>query len=133
VNKKEKQLLMEVEVEDRVKGFFESKVVRNPIRVRFVAGLKLVLNESGQYNLVLTNLYKNSVRIKDKYIRMKLFRKSVINAAKKMLSKLNKTYKNYTVYENIPLPNTMNGVSFKHLGTKYEKNGYIILYMKTIL
>ncbi len=133
VNKNEKELRMVAEIEDRVQGFFKSKVVRNPIRVRFEAGVKIELAENGLYNLKLTKLYEKSLHINNKYIRFKMFRKAVKKAARAMLTDLNKDYANYTIYEGIPLPNTFGGISLKNLGAKYNKNGYIVLYMKMIL
>jgi hypothetical protein len=133
VNKNEKELRFVAEIEDKIDGFFKSKVVRNPIRVKFEVGLKLELAENGLYNLKLTRLYENSLLIKDKYIRMKIFKKSVIKAGKKMLKNLNKEFADYSVYEGVPLPNTIGGISLKNLGVRYHKNGYIVLYMKTVL
>ena len=108
-------------------------MVRNPIRVRFEAGVKIELAENGLYNLKLTKLYENSLYINNKYIRFKMFRKAVKKAARSMLTDLNKDYANYTIYEGIPLPNTFGGISLKNLGAKYNKNGYIVLYMKMVL
>ena len=133
VAKDEKELRMVAEVEDSVEGFFKSKVVRNPLRVKFEAGLKLELSENGLYNLKLTKLYEDSVRIEDKYIRVKMFRKAVINAAKKMIKDLNKEYTDYELYNGVPLPDWFYGIKLKNLGVRYHKNGYIILYLKTIL
>ncbi len=133
VHKNEKELRMKVEIEDNVKGFIESRVVRNPIRVKFEVGLSLVLSKNGLYTLKMNRLYENSLKIDNKYIKYKIFRKSVIKAAKKMLTNLNKTYENYVLYEGVPLPDTIGGIPLRNIGHKLDKNGYMILYMKTIL
>ena len=129
----EKELRVVIEVEDSIKGFLKSKVVNNPLRVTFEAGLKLELTENGLYNLKLTKIYENSLIIEDKYIRIKMLKKAVINAAKKMLTDLNKEYTDYTLYEDVPIPDWFYGVKLKNLGVRYQKNGYITLYLKTIL
>ena len=132
-HKNEKELRMKVEIEDNVKGFIESRVVRNPIRVKFEVGLSLVLSKNGLYTLKMNRLYENSLKIDNKYIKYKIFRKSVIKAAKKMLTNLNKTCENYVLYEGVPLPDTIGGIPLRNIGHKLDKNGYMILYMKTIL
>ena len=130
IHQDEQEIRLTVESEDKVSGFFKSKLVRNPIRVQFEAGLRVLLNEEGLFELQLTKLHEDTLKIDDKYIRYKMFRKAIIKAGKAMLTDLNKKYKNYSLYTVTDLPNTFYGVQLKNLGVKLDKNGYVVFYVK---
>ena len=132
VHENEKELRLKVEVEDTVGGFWKSKLVRNPIKVKFEAGIRIQFNEDGTYELILSRMYENTLEIEDKYIRYKIFKKAIIDAAKKILTGLNKEYKNYSM-EKIVLPPIYEGIPLKYLGYKLSKEGYMAVFVKVIL
>ena len=134
LDEKENEIRLITKIRQNVEGWIEDKLIHNPLEIEFETRMKLELNKvTKQYSLVLVEIDEKSVNIEDKFIKLKPLKGLVLNAAKKEIQRLNKQYKNMVIEEEVAVPKSINGMPIQNLGYRLDKNGYIILYLKTIL
>ena len=82
-----------------------------------------------KYDLIMTKIDEESMVLPEKFIKKKLFKKTVRNKIKDILSEMNKEYANTRLYEELPLPNIIGGIPLKNIGMELDKRdiSYFIL------
>ena len=133
INKNEKEIRLVTTIIQKPESFIEKFLVHDPMEITFEVGMKLELQKNGKYDLIMTKIDEESMVLPEKFIKKKLFKKTIRNKIKDILSEMNKEYANTRLYEELPLPNIIGGIPLKNIGMELDKRGHIILYFKTIL
>ena len=114
-----------VEIEYTVKGFFESKAVKNPIRIQ----LDLLVDfpiKNGKASIVAKGVDLDSVNIDDKYIRF--FAQKVRATAKEKVKELQAGLVGYSLADSLPLPSSLLGIGLKIRHIDIDKGGHLVVY-----
>ncbi len=115
---------LDLQIEYRVTGV-QSVFVKNPIRIDFDLDLAFKQLEDGRVQIVVDGVDMDSVNVDKRYIRM--FTGKVRSAVKERFKEVD--LKGMELVDELPIPSSIVGVPLKIVGSKWDKNGYIMMLL----
>ena len=114
--------------------FIDRNAIASEIVVRLELGVKLFTNSNEKLGLKLTQIYPDTVFIDSQYINYAT--ESVHEVARETIRELNDGndgIRNLVIEEELATPDEIKGLILKFIGTEYDGNGNIVIYIKTNL
>jgi hypothetical protein len=113
-------------------GGISKLVVRNPFEFELDINVKLVPAAGGTASLVIDQIDENSINVESKYIKMGIFKGTVMSKVRKKIQKANATFRSKAtvLVPKMPFPYPLAGMTYSIKDFQSDANGYLVLYVE---